>query len=92
MSNTTLALFSGLVGSILTVTIGKILELVQESKKHKYSLKRVFFEKKLASLEAAVRLWYKSAEMTGMLSALLAQISKKNVVYQPIFYSSNTII
>jgi hypothetical protein len=55
------AIMGGLVGSIFTVIITKILEIIQKSKEHKYSLQKTFFEKKLQSAEAAVAQWYLAA-------------------------------
>jgi hypothetical protein len=47
-------LLGGLIGSIITVVLTKILDLIQKSKEHKYSLQRAFFDKKLQAAEAAV--------------------------------------
>lgn len=52
------AILGGLIGSIATVLITKILELIQKSKEHKYSLQKEFFLKKLASTESAVTQLY----------------------------------
>ena len=48
---TVITLLSGLLGSILTVVLSKALELIQKSKEHKYSLQKLFFEKKLNAAE-----------------------------------------
>ena len=41
-----LALLAALLGSILTIGIGKVLDLIQKRQEHKYSLQKIFFEKK----------------------------------------------
>jgi hypothetical protein len=54
MDNYLIGVLGGLVGSILTVVIGKSLEIFQKSKEHKYELEKQFFLKKLYAAEAAV--------------------------------------
>lgn len=49
-----LAILGGLIGSIVTVVVTKLLEIFQASKSHKYELDRIFFEKKLAAAELAM--------------------------------------
>jgi hypothetical protein len=53
MENTTLAILAGLAGSISTVISQKILDLFQDSKKHKYDLQKNYFDRKLAAAEKA---------------------------------------
>jgi hypothetical protein len=48
------AILGGLIGSILTVVITKLLEIIQKSKEHKYTLEKSFFEKKLLAAEATI--------------------------------------
>jgi hypothetical protein len=47
-------ILGGLIGSILTVVITKLLEILQKSKEHKYTLEKSFFEKKLLAAEATI--------------------------------------
>jgi len=47
-------ILGGLIGSILTVLISKMLDVFQKSKEHKYSLEKSFFEKKLLAAEATI--------------------------------------
>jgi len=47
-------ILGGLIGSILTVSLSKLLEIIQKSKEHKYSLEKSFFEKKLLAAEATI--------------------------------------
>lgn len=49
-----LALLAALLGSILTIGIGKVLDLIQKRQEHKYSLQRIFFEKKIKVAEEIV--------------------------------------
>ena len=64
------ALLAGLIGSILTVFITKVFEIIQKSREHKYSLQKAFFTKKLESAEAAVSQWYITASAIGALAKL----------------------
>lgn len=63
-------ILAGLIGSIITVFITKIIDLIQKSKEHKYSLQKAFFERKLKSAEAAVSQWYVTAGAIGALAKL----------------------
>jgi formate/nitrite transporter FocA (FNT family) len=47
-------ILGGLIGSILTVAITKLLDILQKSKEHQYNLERSFFEKKLLAAEATI--------------------------------------
>lgn len=47
-------ILGGLIGSILTVVVTKLLEILQKSKEHKYTLEKSFFEKKLLAAEATI--------------------------------------
>jgi len=67
----------GLIGSILTVTITKILDLIQRSKEHEYALKKAFFEKKLLSAEAAAAKWNSSLSALKALAALYEHFASK---------------
>ena len=71
------ALLGGLIGSILTVVITKVLDLFQESRKHRYSLKQSFFQNKLRSAEAAATQWQVFSKSAGFFEALAKQWSEK---------------
>lgn len=47
-------ILGGLVGSILTVVITKLLDIFQSSKQHQYNLEQKFFDKKLTAAETAM--------------------------------------
>lgn len=53
MSEGLVGILGGLIGSILTVVITKILELLQKKNEFNYELKKQFFNKKLLAAEAA---------------------------------------
>jgi hypothetical protein len=57
ISDTSLALLSGLVGSVLTVFVTKILDIVQKRQEHRHSLQKLFFEKKLQAADSAMALF-----------------------------------
>ena len=67
------AILGGLIGSIITVVIGKVLDLIQQSKQHKYSIQKTFFTKKLEVADAAVSQWYLSANLLGSIARLYEQ-------------------
>jgi hypothetical protein len=39
------AIISGLIGSVLTVIVSKILDIIQQSREHRYSIQKTFFTK-----------------------------------------------
>lgn len=47
-------ILGGLIGSVFTVVITKLLDILQKGKEHKYSLQKMFFEKKLLAAEATI--------------------------------------
>lgn len=47
-------LVAGLLGAVVTIIVTRVLDLIQKSKEHKYSLQKLFFEKKLQAAEASV--------------------------------------
>ena len=53
MSDGLIGILGGLFGSILTVLISKVLELVQKKNEFNFELKKQFFNKKLLAAEAA---------------------------------------
>jgi len=69
------ALLAGLVGSLLTVIVTKLLDLFQKSKEHKYSLQRIWFENKLKVAETAFSKLYTNASLVSALSALYEKFS-----------------
>jgi hypothetical protein len=54
MSEQMIGILGGLVGSILTVVITKVLDLVQKKNEYTYDLKKQFFSKKLQAAESAI--------------------------------------
>jgi hypothetical protein len=65
---------AALLSSIFTVTLGKILDLIQKHQEHKYSLQKAFFEKKLKTEEAIVSLTQKAISFLGSTSTILTNI------------------
>ncbi|MDH4222047.1 MAG: hypothetical protein OEV55_00760 [candidate division Zixibacteria bacterium] len=70
-------ILGGLIGSILTVIITKVLDIVQKGREHRYSLQKSFFEKKLQAAEAAVSQWYIIASSVGSFAKLYERMSNK---------------
>lgn len=54
MSEQMIGVLGGLIGSILTVVITKVLDLIQKKNEYTYDLKKQFFNKKLQAAEAAI--------------------------------------
>jgi hypothetical protein len=71
------AVLGGLVGSILTVIVTKVFDLVQTGREHRYALQKSFFEKKLKAAEAAAAQWYSLGSSLGGLAALYERMSSK---------------
>ena len=67
------AIIGGLIGSVLTVIISKILDIMQQSREHRYSIQKTFFTKKLEVAEAAVSQWYVSSNVLGSIARLYEQ-------------------
>ncbi|MHB8336943.1 MAG: hypothetical protein ACYDEE_05980 [Ignavibacteriaceae bacterium] len=67
------SILGGLLGSILTIIISKVLDIFQQSVKHKHSLQKTFFTQKLKVAEAAVSQWYSSASIFGSMARLYEQ-------------------
>jgi hypothetical protein len=83
------AVLGGLIGSILTVLITKLLDLLQRSKEHRYSLERLFFERKLNVAEAAVRNWFTVAGALNGLSLLYEEMAKEPGLHPELFGSTS---
>ena len=49
-----IGILGGLIGSVLTVVLTKVLDLIQKKNEYTYDLKKQFFSKKLQAAEAAV--------------------------------------
>ncbi len=49
-----IGILGGLIGSLLTVVVTKIIDLIQKKNEYKYDLKRQFFSKKLEAAETAI--------------------------------------
>jgi len=67
---TIVALLSGLAGSVLTVTLEKLLDYFTLKEQNEHELKKAFYERKLRAAEAAVSQWTKVASAVGLLSSL----------------------
>lgn len=74
-----IGILGGLIGSIITVVVTKLLDIFQKSKEHKYTLERSFFEKKLLAAEATITQY-------TILSTALTNLT---VLYERILNESN---
>jgi hypothetical protein len=73
----TITLLSGVLGSILTIVLTKVLDLFQKSKEHKYSLQKAFFERKLNAAETATIQFQILANACFSLSVLFERLNSK---------------
>lgn len=64
-----------MLGSILTIGIGKVLDLIQKRQEHKYSLQKIFFEKKLKVAEVIVGHGEKLRNILEPLSTILEKVT-----------------
>ena len=69
------AILGGLIGSVLTVLISRIFDMIQKKNEHSYALKKLFFERKLSVAEAAISQRYVLASTLRSFSLLLEQVS-----------------
>ena len=67
-------LFGGLI-AILTIVATKLLDIFQKGRDHRLSLRKEYFDRKLAAAEAAVAQWSSSASVIRGLSTLYDQVS-----------------
>ena len=54
MDNTSIALISGLLSSLSTIFATKLLDIFQNKKQHRYSIEKLYFEKKINAAELIV--------------------------------------
>lgn len=73
MSEGLIGILGGLIGSILTVVITKVLELVQKKNEFDYELKKQFFNKKLLSAESATMQYAHLSEGINQLIILFSR-------------------
>jgi len=65
MDPTSIALIAGLLSSLFTVFVTKLLDLFQNKKQHRYNIERLYFEKKINAAELIV------SQMTILSGALM---------------------
>jgi hypothetical protein len=70
------AILGGLIGSVLTIIVTKVLDMIQKGKEHVYSLQKSFFDKKLCAAETAVAQWYTLSSSLGALATLYERMSR----------------
>lgn len=73
-----------LTGSLATQLVPKVLEMIQKSKEHKYSLEKIFFEKKLQAAEIGIAHWYGSGLIAKEMVRLLQLSASNEIVSQQI--------
>ena len=78
MKETLIAVGAGLIGSILTVLITKLLEIIQKKNEFQYELKKQFFTKKLLAAEAAIMQYSLLSDALNQLSVLYARYEESN--------------
>ena len=83
MNQLFMATLGGLIGSVLTVTISRICDIIQRRMDHIYSLRKLFFDKKLSVAEAVISKRHIYASILQNISILLDEISKNVVLVLP---------
>ena len=78
MSEGIIGILSGLIGSILTVVITKLLELIQKKNEFKYDLKKQFFAKKLLAAEKTIMQYSHLSEALNQLIVLFSRYKESN--------------
>jgi len=78
MSEELIGILGGLIGSILTVVVTKILELVQKKNEFTYDLKKEFFSKKLLAAEATIMQYSHLSEALNQLIILFSRYTESN--------------
>jgi len=78
MDNSLIAIFGGLLGSIFTVVITKILEIIQKKNEYQYELKKQFFAKKLEAAEAAIMQYSLFSDALNQLIILYARYEESS--------------
>lgn len=81
MTQELIALGGGLVGSVLTVAVSRLLDILQKKKEFNYSLKKAFFERKLSIAEAAISQRYILWSFLKSLSVLFEEVSKNIALF-----------
>lgn len=73
-----IGILGGLIGSILTVVITKIIDLVQKKNEYIYDLKRQFFSKKLQTAEAAIMQYSHLSDALNQLIILFGRYQESD--------------
>jgi hypothetical protein len=78
MSAELIGILGGLIGSILTVVITKVIELIQKKNEFTYELKKQFFAKKLLSAEATIMQYSHFSEALNQLIILFSNYKESD--------------
>lgn len=70
------AIIGGIIGSVITILLSKVLDMIQKSKEHKYNLSTIYFEKKLNALEALASKYYRINVALRGMSVMLEKIEE----------------
>lgn len=82
---TIIALLSGLAGSVITVTLEKLIDYFSIKTQNEHELKRAFYERKLRAAEAAVSHWSEVATAVGLLSGLYDKFAEDDEMELEVF-------
>lgn len=78
MSEEFIGILGGLIGSISTVVITKVLELIQKKNEFTHDLKKQFFSKKLIAAEATIMQYSHLSEALNQLIILFSRYKESN--------------
>jgi hypothetical protein len=89
MNSTAIALISGLISSLATIFFTNYFELIKNKKQHRYSIEKLYFEKKVNAAELIVsQLSYLSGAIMHC-SILLERLKEKNHIAEENLFEAN---
>lgn len=82
------ALLAGLLGSIITVVITKVLDIFERDHEHKNNLRKIIFERKINAAESAAISLVKVGSNIGALSVLYKTLSEEKGKFNAEMFSN----
>ncbi len=77
---------SGLIGSVLTLLLGRVIDLFSTHQQHRLGLRKEYFSRKLDVMEKAVAFWTVSQQVINTAAMIM-----KPVLAEDMFYDEATI-
>ncbi len=80
------------IGSLITVVVTKLLELYQISRANKFTLKKIYFEKKISAAEEAISDLYNEITGISKFIRVYEKISKSDIEKIPFIYKKIEVL